>query len=254
MGLQSIFSLFAKKIKDRKLLATFQKYKQFKKSFQEKAVLLADDRFICDWQDVFPCLHEATETTPFDGHYIYHPAWAARILVSTKPDEHYDISSTLHFNAIVSALIPIKFYDYRPAQLNLSNLTCGAADLTQLPFANDSIKSLSCMHVVEHIGLERYGDTFDPKGDLKAISELCRVLQPGGQLLFVVPVGEKARIQYNAHRIYSYNNIIDYFQSLELIEFSFITDDNQFISPATEQDTQGQFYGCGCFLFKKPIH
>lgn len=240
-----------KKIINKKPLATLKKYNRFKQSFKEKSTLLADNRFSCDWQDIWPCLHEATTTTTFDAHYIYHPAWAARILANNPPVEHIDISSTLNFNAIVSAFTPIKFYDYRPAHLNLSQLTCDAADLLALPFKDNSILSLSCMHVVEHIGLERYGDRFDPKGDLKAIAELIRVLNRGGQLLFVIPLGEKARIQYNAHRIYTYQQIIEYFKSLDLIEFAFITDDGSFIEVATEIDTLGQQYGCGCFLFKK---
>ena len=52
------------------------------------------------------------------------------------------------------------------------------------------------MHVIEHIGLGRYGDEMDPDGDLKAIDELKRVLSRKGDLLFVVPVG-KPKIMYN---------------------------------------------------------
>lgn len=137
--------------------------------------------------------------------------------------------------------------------MNLSNLSCGTANPLALPFADNAIDSLSCMHVVEHIGLERYGDAFDPKGDLKAIAELCRVLKTGGQLLFVVPVGGSARIQYNAHRVYTYQQIVEYFKALNLIAFAFITDDSRFIETASEKDTQGQRYGCGCFLFRKPL-
>ena len=50
------------------------------------------------------------------------------------------------------------------------------------------------MHVVEHAGLERDVDIFDPQGDLKAMAELARAVKPGGHLYFIVPLGGKARI------------------------------------------------------------
>jgi hypothetical protein len=107
------------------------------------------------------------------------------------------------------------------------------------------------MHVIEHIGLERYGDPFDPEGDLKAIAELKRVLAVDGCLLFVVPLGEKSIIQYNAHRIYTFQQILKYFADMELLNFSYINDAGQYLDNSTPQDVIGQVYGCGCFCFKK---
>lgn len=223
----------------------------FQKQFVEKASLLADRRFDCLWSERLPCLNEAGPTTSFDAHYVYHTAWAARILGELKPKKHVDIGSCLRFVSLVSAFIPIDFYDYRPPHLTLSNLWCGRGDLLRLPFGENAIHSLSCMHVVEHIGLERYGDPFLSDGDLLAIEELIRVLAYGGTLLFVVPVGERARIQYNAHRIYTYQQILGYFAGLQLISFAFINDRSEFIECAEERDIQGNIYGCGCFYFKK---
>ncbi len=200
-----------------------------------------------------PRLGDNTTGTEFDRHYVYHPAWAARILAETKPAEHVDISSTLYFCSIVSAFIPTHFYDYRPADLRLDNLVADHADILALPFADESVASLSCMHVVEHIGLGRYGDRLDPEGDLKAIAELKRVLAPGGNLLFVVPVG-RARIMFNAHRIYSFDQIRSYFKNLDLIDFSLVPDnreDGGLIRKATSAMADAQEYGCGCFLFRK---
>lgn len=206
------------------------------------------------WKDRYPCLNDNCGTTPFDAHYTYHPAWAARIIAQTKPAVHVDISSTLHFCSILSAFVPVKFYDYRPADLELPGLSSGSANIVSLPFSSNSIKSLSCMHTVEHIGLGRYGDPLDPDGDLKAIAELKRVLAVGGNLLFVVPVGGTAKIMFNAHRIYTYGQIVGYFSDLQLVEFSLIPDtpqSNGLISNATEDDANKCSYGCGCFWFQK---
>jgi hypothetical protein len=106
------------------------------------------------------------------------------------------------------------------------------------------------MHTVEHIGLGRYGDPIDPNGDIKAGAELKRVLQEEGYLLFVTPVGQP-KIEFNAHRIYSYEMILDMFNELELKEFSLVTDSGDFIENANPDIVKEQKYGCGCFLFKK---
>jgi hypothetical protein len=221
---------------------------QFRRLSEQKT-----SRFPLRWTDRAPQLDDRTATTPFDRHYVYHPAWAARVLQQIKPREHVDISSTLHFCTMVSALVPVRFYDYRPADLHLSNLESDRADLTDLPLADGSIESLSCMHVVEHIGLGRYGDALDPDGDAKAMSELLRVLAPGGHLLFVVPVG-RPRIHFNAHRIYSYDQICSAFAPLKLKECALVPDDpaaGGLLTDPPQRLFDQQRYGCGCFWFQR---
>ncbi len=159
------------------------------------------------------------------------------------------------FCGIASAFMRIRHYDYRAPHLTLPGLTCGSQDLARLSFENNSIASLSCMHVIEHIGLGRYGDQINPVGDYLAAQELKRVLAPGGNLLIVVPVAEKARIRFNGHRIYDLAKVKSLFTGLELIEFSFLNDSNsdKFTRHATELDVRGSDYGCGCFVFRKPL-
>jgi SAM-dependent methyltransferase len=214
-----------------------------------------EDRFSVNWLDCYPCLGERTETTGFDKHYLFHTAWAARLLAEIKPGCHTDISSSLYFVSIASAFVPMRFYEYRPTDLGLSNLECAPADLLSLPFGNDTIESLSCMHVVEHVGLGRYGDRLDPDGDLKAIAELKRVLATAGHLLFAVPIGSRPRVKFNAHRIYTYDQIIEYFSGLELKEFALVLDKREksgLIRDASKELADKQIYGCGCFCFRKP--
>lgn len=213
-------------------------------------------RFTLNKKDVKLFPNDATKQTDFDRHYIYHPAWAMRIINASKPAVHIDISSTLHFCSMLSAVVPVKFYDYRPAALVLSDLTCEAADLTALSFDDHSISSLSCMHTVEHIGLGRYGDPLDYDGDLKAMKELARVLAIDGNLLFVVPVANQSVIHFNGHRVYHPDAVTAVFKQagLTLKEFALIPEDAQDGGLVIQPDAlliAKQTYACGCFWYTK---
>ena len=110
------------------------------------------------------------------------------------------------------------------------------------------------MHVVEHIGLGRYGDILDPEGDIKAMRELSRVVAPKGHLLFAVPVGPAPpRICFNAHRISSYEQICSAFSALQLVEFRLVPDRPQDggLIEATSEIIATQKYGCGRLCFRK---
>lgn len=241
---------FVRRIK-KSLATNFKFVREYKDLKRED-----DGRFRLCWEDKFPCLGDNTSTTYFDRHYIYHPAWAMRVLQKTKPKVHFDISSSLYFSTLLSAFLPVKFYDYRPAKIELSNLECLSADLVNLPFESSSIMSISCMHTIEHIGLGRYGDPIDYNGDLKAMKELARVLAPGGDLLLVVPVAGESVIKFNAHRIYNPLDFINKLQGFGLClkEFTLIPDseaDGNLVRTPPLELINKQKYGCGCFWFTK---
>jgi len=149
----------------------FPEYLIFKKK--------ADDRFNLSLKEFYPQVKDKTLTTGFDRHYVYHTGWAARKVKEINPAFHIDISSSLYFTSIVSAFVPVHFYDYRPAELYMSDIESKEGNLHHLPFSDNTVDSISCMHTIEHIGLGRYGDPIDPDGDLKAIKELIRVVKPG---------------------------------------------------------------------------
>jgi SAM-dependent methyltransferase len=110
-----------------------------------------------------------------------------------------------------------------------------------------------CKLTAINIGLGRYGDTVDPYGDIKAVANLKDIVKPGGIFIFVVPMGVE-RIQFNAHRIYSYESIISMFDKFEMLEFSLIPDNYLqygIIPSPPPHFVNSQSHGCGCFVFQK---
>jgi len=241
----------------REVLALPKMYADFR-SFKKRLTAASDGSpsgFEMKWGDRWLCLNDQQRSIQFEPHYVYHPAWAARVLAKTQPERHVDIGSTLGFVTMISAFVKTDYFEWRPPNLQLSDLHCAHANLLALPFDTASIRSLSCMHTVEHVGLGRYGDPVDVQGDLKAINELKRVLAPDGNLLFVVPIGGQAKILFNAQRTYSYELVMDAFLDLELVEFSLILEDasGMVYDDDARIQVKRQEQGCGCFWFKKPV-
>jgi len=108
------------------------------------------------------------------------------------------------------------------------------------------------MHVVEHIGLGRYGDPLDPNADLAAMRELQRVLAPGGDLLFVVPVG-RPRLRFNGLRIYSHEQVMAGFPELQLQEFALIPERGPegLVTGASPERVAAERHACGCFWLRR---
>ena len=221
-------------------------------------------RYVSDWlafrrvagtwsvaiADSYPCLADRLPTTPFDPHYFHQGNWLARRLAEVKPRQHVDIGSSVLMVGVLSAHVPTIFVDYRPLVVKQSGLVCVAADINRLPFSDRSVSSLSCLHVIEHIGLGRYGDPIDAEGAQRAADELQRVIDQGGTLYLSTPIGRE-RVCFNAHRVFAPTTILSWFSQLKLIRFSYVADDgslNEDVSPAQVPQLD---YGCGFFEFRK---
>ncbi len=201
--------------------------------------------------DAYPNLGDWVAATPFDPHYFYQAAWLARQLADAPPVRHMDIGSDVKLIGTLSAFVPTEFMDFRPLAATLPGLECTRGDIVTLPKADASVLSLSCLHVIEHIGLGRYGDPIDPEGSRKAIAELVRVLAPGGRLFISVPVGRE-RICFNAHRVFAPETILDLAGKLNLESFALVDDAGRFWPDCPPSQAHGLDYGCGMFVLKKP--
>lgn len=202
------------------------------------------------WTDLYPCLSDATLRTAFDAHYFFQAAWLARRLAEAKPARHTDIGSDVGMVGVLSAFVPVDFVDIRPIETKLPGLTPKAGNLTALEYSPGSIASLSCMHVIEHVGLGRYGDPLDALGHETAAAELARVLAPGGNLYVSVPVGRE-RVCFNAHRVFSHGTVMRLFPALRLKTFALVDDLGRFHAQGSPAHADACDYGCGLFHFVK---
>ncbi len=200
--------------------------------------------------DSYPCLDDSVALTPFDPHYFYQGAWLSRRLVSANPDLHVDIGSSVLSIGVISGHTPTVFVDYRPLNAKLEGMLSIGANIIQLPFADSSVSSLSCMHVIEHIGLGRYGDPIDPCGAALAAGELSRVLALHGRLYLTAPVGRE-RVCFNAHRVFSPVDLPSMFQGLSVRSFSWVDDTGKFHVEANPADAVDSEYACGFYEFEK---
>lgn len=200
--------------------------------------------------NTYPVVNERILETPFDSHYFYQDIWAARKIYKSRVKNHVDIGSNIEFVGFLTAFTKVSFVDIRPLMVKLDNFKSIKGTLIDLPFKDNSINSLSCLHVAEHIGLGRYGDQLDPLGTKNACKELSRVLAKGGKLYFSLPVG-KPRLCFNAHRIHSPKKILKYFKDLKLVRFSGVNDEGSFLDKANIEDFETQNYACGLFVFTK---
>jgi hypothetical protein len=200
--------------------------------------------------DAYPCLSDRVSHTPFDAHYFYQGAWLARRLERIPTALHVDAGSSVMMVSVLSAQVPLVFVDYRPLQTRLPGILPVAGNLTALPFADSSLVSISSLHVIEHVGLGRYGDPIDPTGSGRAAAELQRVVSARGRLYVSVPVGRE-RVCFNAHRVFAPATIVEMFPRMKLESFSVVDDAGRFTENAALGVASALEYGCGMFEFTK---
>ena len=203
------------------------------------------------WREAQPQLKDRLPTSPFDPHYFYQDVWAARHVAAAAPERHVDVGSRVDYVGFLTAICDVTFVDIRPLEAELDRLETIGASILALPYADRSLESVSCLHVVEHIGLGRYGDPLDPLGSVKAAAELQRVVAPGGQLLFSGPIGVP-RVAFDAHRVQDPRTIVSWFGELELAEFAGVDDAGRFSRDHSINDLARSRYACGLFRFVRP--
>jgi hypothetical protein len=204
-------------------------------------------------RDMFPILTDRDAGAGFaGGHYFHQDLWAARKIFKQQPQRHVDIGSRIDgFIAHLLVFMPVTVVDIRALSSKIRDLRFMQDDATELAhIPSDSIESLSSLHVAEHFGLGRYSDPVDPDSCFRFMATLQRVLSPGGRLYFSVPVGRE-RVEFNAHRVFAPQTILDAFSGLQIVSFSFVGDDGNLYEENDPLSLPESELACGLFEFTK---
>ncbi len=236
-----------------KLPKYFKDRKQFKK---QKTTSVTEFQF----NSSYPCLFDLEDEGGYaKGHYFHQDLLVARKIFLANPQKHIDVGSRVDgFVSHVASFREIEVFDIRDINSKVPNINFTQIDVMREldPSLNNSTDSLSCLHTLEHFGLGRYGDEVKYKGYLDGFKNLCKLLKPGGIFYFSVPIGPQ-RIEFNAHRVFSVQYLLNLISPYYKIEsFSYVDDkgnlnENVNLSEKNIINNYGCHYGCGIFELKK---
>ena len=235
------------------LVRTLRGMPGFVKDVLQYRKMGSKSRFPIRLRNLFPILSDRAASAGFaGGHYFYQDLWAARRIYEANPTEHVDIGSRVDgFIAHLLSFRTVKVVDIRPLTSEIPGLIFVQDDATELAqFGDESVSSLSSLHVAEHFGLGRYGDPIDPDACFKFMAALQRVLAVGGRLYFSVPIGRE-RVEFNAHRVFAPTTILNSFATLKLVSFAMVGDDGSYCEHADPYAIGESELACGLFEFTK---
>jgi SAM-dependent methyltransferase len=208
----------------------------------------------------YPCMEDKDQKSgTASGHYFHQDLLVANKIFINKPGKHVDIGSRIDgFVAHVASFREIEVFDIRELTGVITNINFRRLDITDTDFVlSDYCDSISCLHTLEHFGLGRYGDKVDYNGHLLGWENIYKMLKKEGKFYFSVPIG-KQRIEFNAHRVFSLeyimNNMIG--SRYKIDSFSYVNDKGDLFRDAAldEESVKNSFslnYGCGIFELSK---
>jgi|TARA_B110000003_G_C16529009_1_gene488185 hypothetical protein len=205
---------------------------------------------------IYPFLENFNIVSNEHKHQFFH----ADLLVSKKiydsnPSSHLDIGSRVDgLVAHLASFRKLDFLDVRSVDtsphdsINFIKKNIMNLDISNFDKKYDSISSIG---VISHVGLGRYGDEIDPLGHIKAMKNITKLLNKNGTIYIMVPVGKK-RVEFNAHRVFAPEDIIDFFNKngCKFIEFSLVDDDGNLHVDCDLQNSKDLNFGGGIFVFK----
>lgn len=127
--------------------------------------------------------------------------------------------------------------DYRPPMFRLpESIVFHRQDLMQIPIASETFDAISCISVIEHVGMGKYGDPVcSGTGDFVALKELLRILKTEGRLLLTTNTGSCTHV-FNGEIRYGKKRLTALFSLGEIEHIQYYTFDTRRWQKCSEAD------------------
>lgn len=186
-------------------------------------------------------------------HYWFqdiHVATQVIDMAKGNPDHlHIDIGSRIEgfITSLISARVKLIFGEINLPKISFPNTQTTFIDLQKMtPDQLVGANSVSCLHVIEHLGLGKYGDAIDSQGHLKVIEDFHRVMPAGVPLFISFPTSSEPGITFNAGRDLDPIQMLDKVRSVgfSIDDVAFVTSDWKLeIDPSIDL-LKSERYGC----------
>lgn len=229
----------------------------FYKDLDEYKRLNNDKTFEIEEANLYPIVNDKFALAGHIDPYFWQDTWAARKIISKNIKDHWDIGSRVdgYISILVSAGVRVNVIDVRPFNTKIDGLNFTVDDATFMNnISDETIDSVSALCSLEHFGLGRYGDPVRPDAWKLFIENLQKKVRTGGNIYISVPVSGRQRLEFNAHRVFAPETIVDRFDNSKLKEFSIVLPDSSGIVNKTDSIGKSKLsydYVYGLFWFEK---
>lgn len=205
---------------------------------------------------IFPVAYRFNSGVNFE--YWHQDIFIAdRIIQSHKADAervHLDIGSRVEgfLLALCAGGVDPVFGDINiPNHLNVKT---AEVDLQTLaPKSLFQYDSVSCLHVIEHIGLGKYGDKIEFEGHLRSIERLKEACRPGCDVYISFPIARKHGVYFNSGRKLNGVEMLQFIKNcgFEVVRMGLVSGRiGDFIDDCTIDDLRAETEGCAVFCLK----
>lgn len=239
------FKVFLKALKSSRIF--FRNYIQIKRQLKNNNEFRIEK--------CYPCLLDRSDKGgEISGHYFHQDYLIAKRIFEKNPHKHVDIGSRIDgFVAHIATFRKVEVFDIRNLYSPIDNIVFKQLDITgDVSRYYNYTDSLSSLHVIEHIGLGRYGDNVDIKGHIHALDNIYKIIKKDGICYISTPIGPQ-RIEFNAHRVFAMEYLLNLFKDkFKLMSLSFVDDKgdihiNVDVSEKNVENNFGCKFGCGIF-------